>query len=161
SPTIRELAALIRTISDVSGIETIDPAARQESYVLSHAQQRLWFLHQLGAATAYNMPVALIIEGDIDGAALSQAFETLIHRHETLRTAFIEIEGEPRQIIHSHSEFVLNQLDLSQTNRATESASEIANAEANFCFDLGKPPLLRATLVKLPDNRHLFIMVVH
>ena len=64
-----------------------DPARPEaEHYELSHAQQRLW-LHQVGGASAYNMPHAVLFDVPLDVDALRRAFDAVIERHEILRTA--------------------------------------------------------------------------
>src|SRR5262249_52474663 len=65
---------------------------------LSHAQRRLWILHELDpAAATYHVPVVHVIQGSLDAAALDNAFATLTARHEALRTTVRSEGGEPRQ----------------------------------------------------------------
>jgi amino acid adenylation domain-containing protein/non-ribosomal peptide synthase protein (TIGR01720 family) len=160
SPTIARLSSLVKQ-ADVAVFDAIQPAPQQDSYVLSHAQQRLWLMHQMGGARAYNMPAAYLIEAALDLVALRKVFDTLLERHEVLRTAFIEVDGEPKQKIHAHLDFAIKEIDLSALERVEERAREIVDREANTPFDLSQPPLLRVTLVKLGENRHLFILVIH
>src|ERR1051325_1625781 len=74
--------------------------ARPARLPLSYAQQRLWFINKLRAATSeYNLPFALRLTGELDLSALSLALNTIVQRHDSLRTRFDEIDGEPIQII--------------------------------------------------------------
>ena len=68
---------------------------------MSYAQQRLWFIDQLEGepSTEYNMPAALRLRGELDGGALERAIKTIVERHESLRTHFAEVDGEPVQVI--------------------------------------------------------------
>ena len=68
--------------------------------LLSYAQERLWFLEKLGGAgAAYNVAAAVRIRGALDTDALSRAFEEVQRRHEVLRARFVEVDGEPRQLV--------------------------------------------------------------
>src|SRR4051812_41651561 len=77
------------------------PADRTQAVPLSWAQQRLWFLDQLdpAAGRAYHMPAALRLRGTLDRAALRRALDTLVTRHEILRTRFENANGRPVQAI--------------------------------------------------------------
>ena len=67
---------------------------------VSLSQQRLWFIDQLeGAGAAYHIAGAVRLRGTLDGEALQAALDTLVSRHEVLRTVFASVEGEPVQVI--------------------------------------------------------------
>ncbi|WP_432707384.1 condensation domain-containing protein, partial [Pectobacterium carotovorum] len=76
-------------------------ADRSRPLPLSFAQQRLWFLTQLdpAASQAYNLPAALRLTGQLDRPALTTALDGLIARHESLRTRFTAVNGQPGQQI--------------------------------------------------------------
>ncbi|MGH8573121.1 MAG: condensation domain-containing protein, partial [Gammaproteobacteria bacterium] len=133
-----------------------------EHYPLSHAQRRLWVLSQLdGASAAYNMPMALLLEGPIDGAAFDRAYARLIERHEALRTAFVVIDGAPRQKIVPAGSAVLGRLDLSQRAHPEEPARELALADAAAPFDLESGEPIRASLLRLAEDRHVLLLNMH
>src|SRR5436305_1121727 len=67
---------------------------------LSYAQQRLWFIAQLEPeSAAYNCPVAVRLKGELDLEALEKTINTIVERHESLRTHFHEVNGKPEQVI--------------------------------------------------------------
>ena len=159
-PTIAELAQLIDT-GATSDWSQIPPAPEQDHYELSHAQRRLWMLHQMDGAAAYNMPEAHVIDIDIDTDVLSRAFQALMERHEALRTAFVVIDGEPRQQILAQVPFSIAVFDFRDQPDAEQKARKVADHDANLPFDLARPPLLRGSLVRLPGTRSLFTLTMH
>ena len=95
----------------------INPADRSERLVLSFAQQRLWFLAQMeGGSEAYHISFGLRLRGELDEAALRQALDRIVARHEALRTSFVSVDGEAVQRIASieESHFHLVEHDLRQ-----------------------------------------------
>lgn len=159
-PTIAALAEIVAA-GGKSAWSHIAPAPRQEHYELSYAQRRLWMLHHMEGAAAYNMPEAHLIDVEIDADVLNRAFRTLVQRHESLRTAFISIDGEPRQQIRAELPFAIAELDLRESADPERQARDIADRDANLPFDLAEPPLLRASLARLPGGRSLFVLTIH
>ena len=116
-PTIAGLAERIEQLRHDGSLQqlapAIEPVPRDASLPLSFAQQRLWFLDQLeGGSPAYNMPAALHLTGVIDAGALEQALNEVVRRHESLRTNFCSVNGEPVQVIAPVLEMKLSILDL-------------------------------------------------
>jgi Condensation domain len=128
---------------------------------LSYAQQRLWFLDRLkGTSTEYNIGAALRLRGGLDQEALEKTIDTIVWRHESLRTHFGEIDGEPLQVIEEELKIELEVEDL----RALEDEKRQAEVkaamreEANRPFDLARGPLLRMRLLKLGEQDHISIV---
>src|SRR5262249_24676776 len=103
--------------------------ARSEHLPLSYAQQRLWFIDQLegGASTEYNMPEALRLLGPLDPAALERALNTIVARHESLRTRFGQQEGQPVQLIAPALSIPLPLEDLSALEPAAQQQAVAAS----------------------------------
>jgi amino acid adenylation domain-containing protein/FkbH-like protein/FkbM family methyltransferase len=138
----------------------IPAAPRQATYPLSGAQRRLWILHEMSAegTVAYNIPAAFVLDGELDAERLEEAFRRLIARHESLRTRFVVVDGEPRQEIADDTSFAL-----------ARGAAEIAEGEfvaavaglAHEAFDFATAPLFRAALWRLGVNRWGLALVIH
>ncbi|MFE9675369.1 amino acid adenylation domain-containing protein [Streptomyces sp. NPDC006259] len=131
---------------------------------LSFAQQRLWFLDQLGSGdTAYNMPYALRLAGAVDLGVAARAFQALVRRHETLRTTFASVDGEPVQTIAPADAYAWEPLivDLRGTGDAEERVRRLAAEHAREPFDLTGGPLLRVTLVALSDQETVVLINLH
>nr|WP_244216303.1 non-ribosomal peptide synthase/polyketide synthase [Pseudomonas daroniae] len=136
---------------------------RDQPLVLSYAQQRQWFIWKLEPeSAAYHVPAALRLRGGMDIVALGHAFDTLIQRHETLRTVFLQDAGQPVQIIQPDSRFALmldEWVDAEQESDARIQA--FIEAEVRTPFDLEQGPLLRARLLKVTEQDHVLILTLH
>ncbi len=143
---------------------TIARVPRDGRLALSFAQQRLWVLDQLDAASAqYNMPAAIDLAGIPDLVALERAFDAFIARHEILRTVYDSVDGVPFQVIRDEVDFRLGQVDLSGMSGATQQQALDAcmREEALRPFLLDRDPTLRATLVRLAADRHTLLVTLH
>ncbi|WMV70852.1 amino acid adenylation domain-containing protein [Xenorhabdus griffiniae] len=144
----------------------IKPANRHQPLPLSFAQQRLWFISQLdpAASQAYHLPVSLRLTGQLDYPALKASLDRLIARHESLRTRFVLVEGQPRQHIDpADIGFALSCHDLRLLDPAlhTQRVAELADSEAQAPFDFTQGPLIRAQLLQLADDEHVLLLTLH
>ncbi|MES2734136.1 MAG: AMP-binding protein, partial [Bacteroidota bacterium] len=150
TPTIAALATIIEQNKQASGAE-LKPVPAQEYYDVSHAQRRLWVLHQLEEAqSAYNLPAAFMLEGVFDKEAFCKAFVALVNRHEILRTTFAVINGEPKQRIHPVETFGFEVVcsDLRAHEQPLAIAEKKIIDETTQQFDLENGPLIRAHLLQ-------------
>ncbi len=140
------------------------PVGRTGDLPLSFAQERLWFLDQLepGRAT-YNMPLALLAEGDLAPEVLERSLSRVVARHETLRTRFASRQGRPVQVVDPPSGFALAQIDLSglAAEPRTAEARRLAAAEGARPFDLARGPLLRGALLRLAAAEWGVLLTLH
>jgi amino acid adenylation domain-containing protein len=131
---------------------------------LSFAQQRLWFLDQLDPGQPYyNLPLALRLTGELDVPALSRALDTIVSRHEALRTTFSTKDGEPLQVIGPPRRLALERRDLSGVpeGERAERLRQILAEELGKPFDLGRDAMLRARLVRESDRSHVLVLMMH
>jgi amino acid adenylation domain-containing protein len=145
-------------------ISPIVPVERGGRLALSFAQQRLWFLEQLGElGSTYHIPMRLRLRGVLDRAALARALERIVARHESLRTVFVLVEGEPEQRILpvGESGFRLVEHDLRGDPHADAEVERLVAREADAPFDLERGPLVRTRLVRLADDDHLLLLTMH
>jgi amino acid adenylation domain-containing protein len=166
SPQKREL--LLQRLNQKKesvSLEKILPQSREcNTFPLSFAQQRLWFLEQLTPGNfTYNILAGLRLTGTLDASSLERSLNELVKRHEVLRTAFKTINGQPVQAIASNLELKILEIDLRslpETERSREVERLIA-AEAKLAFDLSQAPLLRAKLLHLSDSNWVLLLSTH
>ncbi len=130
---------------------------------LSFAQQRLWFMYQLSPlSTAYNIVSAIRLTGKLDAIALKRSFEEIIRRHEILRTTFVNINGQPAQIVADEPKMDFTERDFSADSDDVEQPlHQMLEQEAATPFDLSRGPLLRVFLAKISDDRHVVMISTH
>lgn len=149
--------------SDDGSLQPITPPVRPGKIPLSFAQQRLWFVDQLQpGSSAYNMFYAVrLLNGKISVDALRQGFHKLIQRHESLRTTFESVDGQPYQVIAVEAKADLPLIDLTGQPDREKEAERLAREEAGRPFDLAKGPLVRCTLIRLADEEHILLLTMH
>ncbi|SUD30354.1 peptide synthase [Pseudomonas fluorescens] len=127
---------------------------------LSFAQERQWFLWLLDpASAAYNLPTALRLRGPLDIDALQRSFDTLIERHQSLRTRFVEEPQGVMQVIEPRSALVL---EVTRENSATAGfIKDFVERQSRQPFDLRHDPLLRVKLLRVADDDHVLALVQH
>ena len=163
SPTVAGLAAVLEPERG----EVVPPIAARphpEDVPLSFAQERLWFLHQLEPLSpAYNLPVALRLQGCLDEAALEACFGEIVRRHESLRTTFGMAEERPVQRITAPAGWRLPITDLTALPDAVceVEVRRLAREEAGLPFDLAAEPLLRTWLLRLSQEERILLLDMH
>ena len=147
---------------------TLHRVAREEgdALPLSFAQQRVWFFDQLEPnSSAYNMPMAVRLEGKLDVAALERSLLAVVRRHEVLRTTFSAgDDGLPVQFIHpAPARWPLTLIDLSHlpsSEREIATRRTIAQDVAQP-FDLEHGPLMRTAVLRLDETDHVLLLSIH
>ena len=144
----------------------IPVADRNAVLPLSYAQQRLWFLDQFNhaAGAAYHMPAALRMKGTLDEAALQAALERIVARHESLRTTFVNVDGQAlQQVAPASIGMRLVRRDLRDLPAGEQEcmAGVIGADEAAAPFDLATGPLIRGQLLQLAADDFILLITKH
>ena len=167
SPQQRDLLVLLlaKKKREEAGQSHIVPVSRtSDTFPLSFAQQRLWFLSQLQQDSAvYNVAGGVRMQGPLSVPALERAFNEVVRRHESLRTTIRQVDSEPVQIITDPQVFHLPKIDLRKlpvAQRETEAQLLVTN-EARKTFNIETEPLFRATLLFLSAEEHILLLTMH
>ncbi|MCX6584523.1 MAG: condensation domain-containing protein [Candidatus Aminicenantes bacterium] len=158
--TIQGLAETVKNAGEAK-YYSLEPAEKREYYPISSAQERLYFLQQLRPESVfYNTVVIMEIEGKLDHTQVEifeNAFKTLIRRHESLRTAFFVVDGEPVQVIRRPGDvdFCIQYRELPGGDPGIISDGFIRP------FDLARAPLMRLEIVKTGADKYLWLFDIH
>lgn len=183
-PVLADLAAYIDNAAE-DVYEDVQPVEQREYYPLSSAQMRLFFLGQMERiGTAYNLPVSVVLEGELDRDRLQSVFLDLIKRHQSFRTSFLFLDETPVQRIHDFStveDFHIE--DYSATFKDITGWSdddaeqkdipmEITEGPLYLAlldllrrfvrpFDLTAAPLIRVGLIRFNSSNHILMIDIH
>ncbi|MCP4149379.1 MAG: hypothetical protein GY757_16650, partial [bacterium] len=159
-PTIRYLGQYIKT-KDEDKWEVIEPVEKKEHYPLSAAQNRLFTLNIMeDANVVYNLPGVWQLKGKFSLPKFEKALQTMIERHESLRTSFHIRAGVPAQVIEKKNPF---KLEYNVAATGSKRDGDIQRRITRFFrpFDLKKAPLLRVGIIRLEEEKHLLLLDMH
>lgn len=165
-PTVAALANKIdslRAAGQKTSLPQLAPAERDKPLPLAFTQQRLWFLEKLRPGdTAYTSCSAFKLNGQFSLAVLERSLREIIHRHEILRTTFIEQDEQPTMLIHADMEIPLSFLELEHLSAEEQGqhACELIQQEIEQPFELNRGPLTRFLLLRLGKEEHIFVTVI-
>ncbi|MGW6206504.1 amino acid adenylation domain-containing protein [Streptomyces sp. NPDC055089] len=158
NPTVAALAAALEDERRPARPALV-PQERPATLPLSYAQQRLWFLHRLeGPSATYNIPLAVRIEGPLDPDALHRALGDVVGRHAALRTVFPEHEHGPHQLITAPDDV---RLPFAREAVDEDKAADRIRAAMAEPIDIEHGLPIRATLLRLADDAHVLVLVIH
>src|ERR1700752_4989471 len=157
----QELEGLLQNVTVESAPTRVIPQRpRGEIPPLSFAQERLWFLDQLEPeSAAYNVCAPFRITGRLNEATLRQSIGETVRRHESLRTTFVEVDGQPVQVISesSNPHFQLVNIAALPMSEREVVARRVMSAATQRPFDLANGPLLQIILFRNSDEDHVLI----
>ena len=156
SQTIRELAKVIEG-KEKNDYKEIRKAPKRDYYKMTSAQKRLYLLNTIEEDNiAYNVPFAMNIKGDLNINKLEESYNKLINRHESLRTSFVIIDGEPVQKIEKDIEFKIEYYEEVDKDNIENTVNTFVKS-----FRMDKAPLLRVKIIKVKEREHILLMDIH
>lgn len=153
--TIRKLAEYIAE-KDKEIYSSIEPVEQREYYPSSPAQKRMYLVNKVeGIETAYNVPLAMHIDGILDRERTQEAINNIVKRHEAFRTSFYFENDELVQKVHENVEFNIEYINTEE--------SQLKKLESTFVhtFDFKTAPLLRVMLVSLKEGKSVLMFDMH
>lgn len=165
----------LETAPAAERISVQPPSEGQETWPVSPAQERIWFLTQLEPqSTAYNEYVALRMTGQLDLSALLWSLEQIAHRHESLRTCFACVDGLPVQRVMEPAagklvdaastglcDLVKIDLEAYPLFIREAQAVRLAEEQVSIPFTLDQAPLWRSLVYQIDEQNALLLFVFH
>ena len=131
---------------------------------LSFQQQYVWQLAQvMPDRPVYTECVTIHLPGPLDVPALEKSYNEIVRRHESWRTSFPLVDGQPVQQVHPPEWLTLPLIDLRNLPEAEREAeaARLTVEEAQRPFGLARGPLQRAMLVRREDEQHHLCLALH
>jgi thioesterase domain-containing protein/acyl carrier protein len=152
-------------IEDVHHLPSPEAKPSEELlFPCSSSQQRCWFIHALSPrSSVLNIALRWELTGRFNASTIEQAFQTIIDRHEILRTRFIDKDGELVQEVAGRLNFHLSIVDLTTIpeEKRVDEAMVLGRREAHVPFDIGQLPLIRVTLLRLSAEHGFLLLTTH
>jgi amino acid adenylation domain-containing protein len=161
-PTISQLEAHLQLQQNgllLPPIEAVHP--RPTRIPLSFSQEWLWFIDQLEGSVQYHIPMVLRLSGELNKKVLESALQTIVLRHEILRTVIREEEGVGYQYIKEQTNWELNFVDGSHYQKDPQGLQDYIREVINKPFDLSKDNMLRAVLITLTGDEQVLVLTMH
>ncbi|RAJ29236.1 non-ribosomal peptide synthetase [Pedobacter cryoconitis] len=153
--TIAALSQYLQLSGNKTLLPPITVLARPEFIPLSFSQERLWFIDQLEGSVHYYMPSVLKLKGKLNQDALAQALQSIVRRHEVLRSVIKSTDGIPYQEVIAADQWQLSTIEVK------EELTAAINALILQPFELSADYMLRAGLIKLQEEEHLLVLTMH
>ena len=157
APSIRELSSIID--KDKINLQNISIPQREDTlyHDISYGQKGLFLLSLMNQdMSAYNIPIALLLEGELDIQALREALKALIIKHEVLRTQFMLVDGTPKLRVLNDIEIDLDQRDIDESELQKE-----VDLSINHLFDIEKGSLFNIKILKISPKKNALVIVMH
>ena len=162
---LHRIAEIIDKLEKNTHQPAIEKTDRDTDLPLSYSQQRLWILDQMeGGSAQYNMPGALKLLGDLDYDVLNRAIESIVQRHESLRTVFAVGEnGAPVQKVVNDFSLTVPVFDYSHLieEEKQQAITNSLSEDVTTPFDLSRDLMLRAKLIKVAEQEHILLFTMH
>ncbi|MDT8912922.1 non-ribosomal peptide synthetase [Amycolatopsis sp. PS_44_ISF1] len=156
--SVARLAAFVAGEPEqVTAIAAMTPADRSGDLPLSFGQERMWFLDQLEPGSVeYLIPLVVRLRGPFDVSAFRRAVETVVARHEVLRTRYTSSGGDPVQLVDPAGPVPFELVEASEAD-----AVALIDEASSHPFDLGAEQPLRVTVARIASDEHLVALTMH
>ncbi|WP_456441537.1 non-ribosomal peptide synthetase [Psychroserpens sp.] len=156
-----------QTIVKPNSVVTFNPfqgSAIEKVVHITQSQAEIWISCTIGgenASRAYNESITLILNGALNHAALDDAIQQLIQRHEALRSVF-SANGRFMSVLqYEHVETEHKDFSGLSATEQKDAKSDYILEDANYVFDLVNGPLVKIGLLKTDDLQHHLVITAH
>jgi amino acid adenylation domain-containing protein len=160
-PTVAAQTAYLHQQDKGLRLPAVVAEERPTHIPLSYSQERLWFLDRLEGTLAYHIPAVLRLKGALDIAALENALQTIINRHEVLRTVIREEKGQPYQLILPENSWQLDVRQVAPYKKDARAQQFLISSLFQVPFDLSVAHMLRAHLLVLDQEEYILQFTLH
>ncbi|KAF9346730.1 hypothetical protein BGX34_003688, partial [Mortierella sp. NVP85] len=165
SPTLSSFAESASQCMDKDTIthSAIEPISRKGDLPISSSQQRMWFITQMdGTSETYHLPMAIRLHGDLNRDAWERALNTLYARHESLRSVFVAVDGQPQvRLLPANSGMPIAWEDIRGSSDTESQVERMCAEETMRSFDLARGPLIRVLMVQLDNHEYVSMVTQH
>lgn len=135
----------------------------EDIYPLSPLQRGMLFHVVYSEGAAYQEQFPLLLTGELDADALERAFRAVVARHGALRTGFgWEGVPQPLQFVLRQTQPVFDRVDWSDAGEEWHARFDaLMESDRRRGHNLKQPPLIRITLARIDQQRHLMLLSVH
>jgi amino acid adenylation domain-containing protein/non-ribosomal peptide synthase protein (TIGR01720 family) len=160
-PTISRLAVQLESLQSGNMFEQIVRYDRTDYIPLTFFQEQLWFVDRLRGTVQYHMPHVFRLIGPLNVDALQSAFREVVDRHEILRTVIREKDGKGYQLIMPPGKWTWQYILQEDILKQQLSVQQYIESFMNMPFDLAHDSMLRVCVIKLSEEQHMLVAVVH
>ncbi|MGW6331644.1 amino acid adenylation domain-containing protein [Nocardia rhamnosiphila] len=135
----------------------------EDVYPLAPMQAGLFFTAlSAGSADLYNVQTLIGVRGALDIGRLAAAYDTVLNRYPNLRiTVSVSHAGTPYGIVAPHVDIPVRELDFTADPDPAARLAELFRTDQAEQFDLGRGPMFRVTVARLPESRHMIVLTMH
>lgn len=155
APDIRSLAATLDFSRPDQQLD--EQPADEQAAVQSFAQQGLWFMDRMHGGSQHNLLLRLHLRPQLDGGQLQLALNDAMARHDILRTCYRDTAHGAEQWVDPTLGFEWEQRSVADDSERTRVAERLRSRR----FDLERGPMLRSSLLDLPDGSQEWLLAVH
>ena len=164
APTVRAMAELITRSTGSEERSPTIPRKPEDAVVYATPQQQVWYLYEKIApeAFAFNLPAVFRFQGNLDIPALEGALNTILRRHDILRSNFINADGQVQISVDDSRSIELEPRPLSDYGISDiESLESALRADVATGFDVESEPLFKVRLIRAGENDHILFLLIH
>lgn len=160
-PSVRQLASFIESRNKKAVLPAIQATSTNSNIPLSFGQERLWFIDQLEGSLQYHIPMVARLKGEINKQALNRSIQTIINRHQVLRTVIRQKDGYAYQHILEKDAWQLDIIDTANEQKDDTEWQQFIQSLVDAPFDLSADHTLRAHLIAVDRDDHILVLNMH